>query len=100
MSKIKISFLKNYITHHIFKTNDTNVAFINQFSISDIKQFLDHLELGVYYVIYLEYIPKFSCYDSEEPSIILSEPIIVEKISNPQLISDYIKHRIFLVFDT
>jgi hypothetical protein len=100
MSKFKISFLNNYITHHIFKTNDTNVAFINQFFISDIKQFLDHLELGVHYVIYLEYIPNFSCYDSEEPRIKLSEPIIVEKISNPQLIYDYIRHRIHLAFDT
>jgi hypothetical protein len=100
MSKYQITYLDEFIPQGIFCINNPKIAIIDYYKFVDIKKFLNNLEFDTQYVITLEFISSFAFYDSDGPTIHLSKPILVTKNSNPKLISDFIKKRIELVFDS
>lgn len=96
----RITYLKDIIPNDMFCINN---PYITRFYFNDyieISQFLNQLEKDKAYVVSFEFICSWLMYEQDDPTILLSKPILVTKNSNPRVISEHIKSRIQLNYDS
>jgi hypothetical protein len=81
---------------HVFTFHSTRV--LHYFDSLELSNLLESLDNGSTYVISPELINFRKDYNTGDPVIILSDPIIISKESNPDLISDYLLNQMIKAF--
>lgn len=87
--------------------NPTDIVYIRNcnviwFQFNDIKgitTFINWLDPNKVYVIYFDLITDKSKHDLNDPTILLSKPILITKESNPWLINNFLKEKVRLACD-
>jgi len=101
MSINNITFVDQFFPKGILFISD---PIVNRFYFNDIleiTQFLGSLKGDKVYVLSLELVYSWLIYDDEDCTVItLSKPILITKNSNPRVISNFIKSRLFLAIDS
>jgi hypothetical protein len=88
MKDQNIIFLKDFISYRSFFMSKTSkIALLPNYDIYTIDEILNKLEEHQDYVANVQYIYSLCNYDLNDPSIILSDPIIVHSRINPELFS-------------
>ena len=93
----KISFFKERISNldGIYVFSDYSFEILHFFDTTEISIFLeDTLEKDKVYIVSLELIKLYPEYSEGDPTIVLSEPILITSNSNPNLISNFIQDKI------
>jgi hypothetical protein len=92
----------NYIDDFMDEDDPTSIIYFRDFIISwfyffdfkEISDLLDCLDYDKAYIISFNLILDVSGYDLDQPSIILSKPILISKKSNPWLISRHLNEQV------
>lgn len=95
MSINNITYLSQFISYNFFIFTNYKFTLLYFSDIIEINQFLKSLEIDKTYVVTFELIMS-ELTDTDIPSITLCEPIIITKLSNPILISNFILNQINL----
>jgi len=77
----------------IYITN-SSISWFSFFDLNEISDFLDNLEYNKTYIISFDLIFDFLSYEVGDPSIILTKPILINKETNPKLISNFLNERV------
>ena len=102
MSKTHINFWREFtdLNFWIFSKTDKEIAILNFADTIELDLFLSRLESDKIYVMTFELILSIFAYNTDKPTIHLSEPIIAVKDSNPELISKFIHWRVAEAIDS
>ena len=95
MSINSITYLSQFISYNLFIFSNYKFTFLYFSDIIEVNHFLKSLEIDKTYVVTFELIMS-ELTDIDVPSIILCEPILVTKLSNPILIYKFILNQISL----
>lgn len=95
MSITNITYLDQFIPNNMFCFTNSNKARLYFNDSLELKLFLNNLDHDSVYVVTFELILSWLAYDDNLPIIILSKPILITKNSNPEVISKFIKNRIY-----
>jgi hypothetical protein len=95
MSINNITYLSQFISYNLFIFSNYKFTLLYFADIIEVNQFLKSLEIDKTYVVTFELIMS-ELSDNDIPSITLSEPILITKLSNPILISKFILNQISL----
>lgn len=99
MSIKTITYLNEFYKYEILGISDPYQDRIYSNEIFVIQNFLNKLEDDKIYVVSFEFIYCWGIYDEDDPTIILSKPILICKDSNPEILSKFIEERMGLVFE-
>lgn len=95
MSITNITYLDKIIPNNMFCFTNSDKARLYFNDNLELKLFLNNLDHDSVYVVTFELILSWLAYDENLPIIILSKPILITKNSNPEVISKFIKNRIY-----
>lgn len=95
MSINKITYFRDIFHHDIFILNNSDSSIFHFADKLEVKGFInDFIEIDKVYVVVFELVLSFDTFDSGGPYIVLSDPILLSRNSNPELISKFIHHKI------
>ena len=80
--------------NNIFYLRDPSFTYLFKFSNEGVKFFLGNLDNNKTYIATFNLIFNWESHELGEPSLVLSNPILITKESNSQLISDFIIDRV------
>jgi hypothetical protein len=101
MKDQNILFLRDFISYRsFFMSNSSKIALLPNYDIDTIDGFLNKLVENSDYVANIQYVYSLCNYCSDDPRIILSDPIIVNRRINPELLSKFIDEKIEILFQS
>lgn len=83
--------IKNYSNSSIYYMPEPYFRVLHNHSKEDIKEFLGTLEEGKNYVVVIEFIASWLSFTDDSPKLVLTNPILISKNSNPGLIFDLVE---------
>lgn len=90
MSITNITYFHDlFESDNICIVNYPDIYLFNFSEISEWKSFLKSLEIGKLYVVSLELVLDMDLYNYEDPTIVLSKPILITRDSDPILLAGY-----------
>jgi hypothetical protein len=96
----KIIFLDQLIPEGIVYLINPYIYICDKFQESDIKLFLNRLDGYKSYAVSIELVFSWLLYDELFPAIMLSKPFLVTRNSNPKIIFEFIRDRLFELIDS
>ena len=96
MSLFKITYLKDILPNSLLIINDPEFTIQKSNDLLEWKLFLNKLEedFDKIYVVTLEFVKEFDFFNEDAPRIFLSDPILVTKNSNPDVLSKFASDRV------
>nr|YP_009498177.1 hypothetical protein [Lactifluus volemus]AWX52884.1 hypothetical protein [Lactifluus volemus] len=97
----QIQYLSDiYYNNRLIVTNSSKYIILPDYDSNTIASFLKTLKETKDYLVIIEYISSKLYYDTKNPTITLTKPLVIRKDIDPRSLENFIDKKIELVFDS